>query len=172
MRLSDEPFPLTHTPDVPLLTSMISSELFTAIFLGISGASLLILVADAPLLLLPVLSISCCSLALIFSGTGLLLSPINLFIKDFGVFVGHILRMLFFLQCVLYPYSMNKGLHRRVLYLLHHTILVEWCRAIASEATSPFSIIHSLEVILIWSIPMLIGFVRFKQYRWRSTTWS
>jgi len=172
MRLSNEPFPLTHTPDAPLLTSMISSELFTAIFLGISGASLLILVADAPILLLPALSISCCSLAIIFSGSGLLLSPINLVIKDFGAFVGHILRLGFFLQCVLYPYSMTSGLHRSVLYWLPHTILVEWCRSIASGTSSPFSISHSLEVILIWSIPMIIGFVRFKQYRWRSTTWS
>jgi len=172
MSPSNEPFPLTHTPDAPLLASIISSQIFTAIFLGISGASMLILFADASSPLLIALPISCCALAIIFSGAGLLLSPINLVIKDFGAFIGHLLRLGFFLHCVLYPYSMTSGLHRSVLYWLPHTILVEWCRAISSGTSSPFTIIHSIEVILLWSIPMAIGFVRFKQYRWRATTWS
>ncbi len=172
IRLSEEPFPLSHTPTLPLIFSKITSDILTAIFLGISGATILILALELPIELIIALPLACSFLTLIGSGAGLLLSPFVTVVKDLSKFVSYILLLSFFLQCVLYPYSMTEGYHQMVLYWLPHTIAVEWCRAVASGSTFPFSMEHSAIVFLLWSIPMMYGFFRFDHYRWRATTWA
>jgi ABC-type polysaccharide/polyol phosphate export permease len=131
-----------------------------------------LLAPDLPIELLAALPIACSLLTVIGSGAGLLLSPYVTVVKDLSKFVSYVLFLSFFLQCVLYPYSLTVGHHRLVLTWLPHTIVVEWCRAVASNGSSPFSLEHSIIVFAIWSIPMLYGFIRYDYYRWRSTTWS
>ena len=172
IRLSEEPFPLSHTPTLPLVVSKISSDLLNAIFLGLSSSLILVLVIDLPPKMLIVLPAACMMLSIIGSGTGLLLSPIVMLVKDLSKFVSYVLLLSFFLQCVLYPFSMTEGYHRAVLSWLPHTIAVEWCRSVANASEYPFSFDHAALVMLCWSIPMIYGFYKFDQYRWRSTTWS
>ena len=172
IRLSEEPFPLSHTPTITVIISKVISDVLTAVFLGFSAASILIIVSEPPLFLVVALPLACCSLTLIGSGVGLILSPFIMAIKDLSKLIGYILLLSFFLQCVIYPYSLTEGYHRMVLYWLPHTIAVEWCRSVASGTSFPFTLEHSLVVFFLWSLPMMYGFLRFDHNRWRSTTWS
>lgn len=170
-RLKDEPFPLSHTPTFPVLISKITFDVLTAIFLGLSSASILVFFANIPLAIVVYLPLSCILLSVIGSGLGILLAPLVMIVRDLGKLVSYILLLGFFLQCVIFPYSMTSGMHQDVLYWLPHTMAVEWCRAVSSGSEMPFSMEHSAIVFIVWSVPVMYGFLRFDQYRWRSTTW-
>lgn len=172
LRLSQEPFPLSHTPSSTMIVSKITSDILTSIFLGLSSSIILIFVIEVPTSLILILPVACISLSLIGSGVGLLLSPVVMIIKDISKIVSYLLLLGFFLQCVLYPFSETEGLHREILSWLPHTIFVEWARATSSGNEYPFSIEHVFSALFLWTIPMLYGFFRFNKYRWRSTTWS
>ena len=172
LRLSAEPFPLSHTPSSTMIVSKITSDILNSIFLGLSSAIILILIVEMPIILVLVLPLSCIALSLIGSGVGLLLSPIVMIVKDISKIISYLLLLSFFLQCVLYPYSDTEGFHRVVLSWLPHTIFVEWARSASSGNQYPFSIQHAISTLFLWALPMFYGFFRFNQYRWRSTTWS
>ena len=172
LRLSQEPFPLSHTPSLAMIVSKITSDILTAIFLGLSSSIILVLFIEIPKPIILVLPLACIVLSLIGSGVGLLLSPNVMIVKDLSKIVSYLLLLGFFLQCVLYPFSDTEGLHRIVLSWLPHTIFVEWARSASSGNQYPFSTEHAISVLFLWVIPMLYGFFRFNQYRWRSTTWS
>jgi ABC-type polysaccharide/polyol phosphate export permease len=129
------------------------------------------LLVDLPIPIIPAMIIACMTLAMIGCGSGLLLSPFVTIAKDLSKIIAYVLLLGLFLQCVLYPFSITEGYHRQVLSFMPHTIVVEWCRSIASNSPNPFSFSHSALVLFLWSFPMLWGFVRFDRYRWRSTTW-
>lgn len=172
IRLSQEPFPLSHTPSVAMIVSKITSDILTAIFLGLSSSIILVIFIEIPNQIILILPVACTILSLIGSGVGLLLSPIVMIVKDLSKIVSYLLLLGFFLQCVLYPFSDTEGLHRIVLSGLPHTILVEWARSVSSGNKYPFSLEHAISVLFVWVVPMFYGFFRFDQYRWRSTTWS
>lgn len=172
MSLSQEPFPLSHTPTFPLLISKITSDILSAVFLGLAGSSIIVLVSQSPIEVIAVIPVSCVILSVIGSGSGILLSRFVTVAKDISKIIGYLLFLGFFLQCVLYPYSMTEGYHRLILSYLPHTIIVEWCRSVASNNLYPFSILHAAQVLAIWCIPMMVGFFKFHNYRWRATSWS
>ena len=171
-RLSEEPFPLSHTPSLAIIVSKITSDVLTTIFLGLSGSIILVIFTETPPTILLFLPVSCMVLSLIGSGVGLLFSPIVTVVKDLSKVISYLLLLSFFLQCVLYSFSETEGLHRAVLSWLPHTILVEWARSASPGNDYPFSLKHAITVIFSWFVPMLYGFFRFNHYRWRSTTWS
>jgi len=171
INLSNEPFPLNHTPTLPLIIAKITEKILSAIFVSLTAATLLIYALGTPSTILLVLPVACSLLTLIGTGTGLLLSPFVMVFKDLSKFVSYFLLLSFFIQCVLFPYSMTSGYHRMALYWLPHTIAVEWCRTVAYGSNYPFTLEHSIAVFLIWAVPMIYGFVRFDRYRWRATTW-
>ena len=164
MSLSQEPF--------PLLISKITSDILSAVFLGLAGSSIIVLVSQSPIEVIAVIPVSCVILSVIGSGSGILLSRFVTVAKDISKIIGYLLFLGFFLQCVLYPYSMTEGYHRLILSYLPHTIIVEWCRSVASNNLYPFSILHAAQVLAIWCIPMMVGFFKFHNYRWRATSWS
>ena len=172
IRLSEEPFPLSHTPSLAIIISKITSDILTAVFLALSGSVILVLFAKMPLSILLVLTFSCSALSLIGSGIGLLFSPFVTMVKDLSKVMSYFLLLSFFLQCVLYSYQETEGLHREVLSWLPHTILVELARTSSPGHNYPFSLEHAIAVLCFWLIPMFYGFFRFDKYRWRSTTWS
>ena len=170
--LKDEPFPLSHTPTLPIIVSKITQDALMAIFLGVTSGIILVIFASIPPEIVLSLPVGCAILSFIGSGLGMLLAPLVTAIKDLSKLVSYVLLLGFFLQCVLFPYSVTTGLHRDVLYWMPHTIIVEWCRAVSSNTDTLFSLEHSFTVLFLWTVPALYGFARFKNYRWRATTWS
>lgn len=170
--LKDEPFPLSHTPTLPIIVSKITQDALMAIFIGVTSGTILVIFASVTPEILVYLPVGCAILSFIGSGLGMLLAPLVTAIKDLSKIVSYILLLGFFLQCVLFPYSVTTGLHRDVLYWMPHTIIVEWCRAISSGSDILFSFGHTVTVLFLWIVPALFGFARFKNYRWRATTWS
>ncbi len=170
--LKDEPFPLSHTPTLPIIVSKITQDALMAIFIGVTSGTILVIFASVTPEILVYLPVGCAILSFIGSGLGMLLAPLVTAIKDLSKIVSYILLLGFFLQCVLFPYSVTTGLHRDVLYWMPHTIIVEWCRAISSGSDILFSFEHTVTVLFLWIVPALCGFARFKNYRWRATTWS
>ena len=170
--LKDEPFPLSHTPTLPIIISKITQDALMAIFIGLTSGTILVIFASVNPEIVLYLPVGCAILSFIGSGLGMLLAPLVTAIKDLSKLVSYILLLGFFLQCVLFPYSITTGLHRDLLYWMPHTIIVEWCRAVSSNSDILFSFEHTVSVLLLWTLPALYGFSRFKNYRWRATTWS
>ena len=170
--LKDEPFPLSHTPTLPIIISKITQDALMAIFIGVTSGTILVIFASVNPEIVLYLPVGCAILSFIGSGLGMLLAPLVTAIKDLSKIVSYILLLGFFLQCVLFPYSITTGLHRDLLYWMPHTIIVEWCRAVSSNSDFLFSFEHTVTVLSLWTLPALYGFARFKNYRWRATTWS
>ncbi len=172
MNLSNEPFPLKHTSTMIFLTSVISNELLTALMIGISGSSVLVIIYDAPVTLLPTMAILCCSLSLLGVGLGIILCPYVSRIGDIGKLLGYVLFLSFFLQPCLYEFNSTSGTHRAVLSYIPFTHAVEYLRSLTYGTEYPFEPIFAFSVLSVWAFFSLIGYLSADKERWRATSWS
>jgi ABC-type polysaccharide/polyol phosphate export permease len=172
MNLSNEPFPLKHTSTSMFLTSIISTEFLTALMIGISGSSVLIILFGAPILLLPTMSMFCCFLSILGIGLGMVLCPYVSRIADLGKLLGYVLFLSFFLQPCLYGFNSTSGIHREVLSYIPFTLSVEYLRSLTYGTEYPFDYNFAISVIAVWAFFSLIGYLGADRERWRATSWS
>jgi ABC-type polysaccharide/polyol phosphate export permease len=166
-----EPFPMVHSPSSVILSSLITREVLTAALLGsLGGLSFLFLGQSDPIIILH-FTMVCTVFAVMGVGLGLVLFPFVLRLKDLGKIVRYLLFMGFFVQAVLYEFSLTEGFHRELLSWLPHTFGAEWIRHTHSGDTYPFELTQIITVSTIWGLMSLLGFWRFDSNRWRSTTW-
>jgi len=171
-KLTIEPFPLMHTPTRPILVSKFVTSGIQSLLVGLTGSAAIYILADSPISLFIHLPMVCLLLSFFGVSIGLLISPISGVFKDIEKFVSYALLAGFFLQAVLYEYSMTTGLHRDVLSIIPHTLGVEWVRSIVSGVEFPFSFAHSSKVIAFWLLICIYGISRINRARWRLTTWD
>ncbi len=172
MNLSTEPFPLKHSSTSLFLTSTISTEFLTALMIGVTGSSVLIVLFNAPLSLLPMMASLCCLLSLLGIGLGMLLCPYVSRVGDLGKLLGYVLFLSFFLQPCLYEYKSTTGMHREVLSYIPFTLTVEFLRSVTYGGDYPFEPNFVVSVFFVWALFSLIGYLGADRERWRSTSWS
>lgn len=172
LNIASEPFPMMHTPTKSLVISRFSTDSTQALFVGLSGSIVIILMANAPILLALHLPVICLSLSLIGTSIGIIVSPISIIIKDIQKIISYLLLASLFILAVLYEYDMTSGNHRAFLSIIPHTFGVEWIRCIISDGTFPFSAVHVVVVCTLWSIVLCLGLIRTEKNRWRLTSWT
>ena len=69
--LKDEPFPLSHTPTLPIIVSKITQDALMAIFIGVTSGTILVIFASVPLEIVLSLPVGCAILSFIGSGLGI-----------------------------------------------------------------------------------------------------
>ena len=166
-----EPFPMKHSSSKLILSSLVTRELVTAALLGSLGGLSFIVMGQSNIAIVFHFTLVCCIFSVIGMGLGLLLFPLVLRLKDIGKIVRYALFVGFFVQAVLYEFSMTTGFHRELLSWLPHTLGAEWIRHVNSGDDYPFSPQSLATVAFIWSSLSLYGFLKFDANRWRSTTW-
>ncbi len=171
-KLAIEPFPLVHTPTSTILISRFVTGGLQGILVGFSGSVAIFAFSEPPLIMFVELPLVCLVLSFIGVSIGLLVAPIVTIIKDLDKLVKYVILLSFFLQAVLYDYSMTSGTHKTVLSYMPHTLGVEWLRSEFSGGEYPFDANHIFSVTIIWLLICVYSVSRINRARWRLTIWG